>query len=146
MAIFFFFQAEDGIRDVAVTGVQTCALPIFLTHSFITWASRSAPKVRKSLRAALRIAGQAGSGSISSMATATERHRRMATRRSLTASILGDERTESSAFSTWSIQKGRSRRSRWAPVERGVTVDTASLKVSARTFPLVVKTPVGRVT
>src|SRR5256884_3402770 len=27
--VFFFFQAEDGIRDVAVTGVQTCALPIF---------------------------------------------------------------------------------------------------------------------
>src|SRR5256884_1113690 len=26
----FFFQAEDGIRDVAVTGVQTCALPIWL--------------------------------------------------------------------------------------------------------------------
>src|SRR2546422_7171207 len=25
---FFFFQAEDGIRDVAVTGAQTCALPI----------------------------------------------------------------------------------------------------------------------
>src|SRR2546429_6569140 len=28
MLFFFFFQAEDGIRDVAVTGVQTCALPI----------------------------------------------------------------------------------------------------------------------
>src|SRR5215210_8950193 len=27
---FFFFQAEDGIRDTSVTGVQTCALPIFL--------------------------------------------------------------------------------------------------------------------
>src|SRR5207248_5705148 len=27
--IFFFFQAEDGIRDRTVTGVQTCALPIF---------------------------------------------------------------------------------------------------------------------
>src|SRR5688572_30877901 len=27
---FFFFQAEDGIRDLTVTGVQTCALPIFL--------------------------------------------------------------------------------------------------------------------
>src|SRR2546430_7693249 len=26
---FFFFQAEDGIRDLTVTGVQTCALPIF---------------------------------------------------------------------------------------------------------------------
>src|SRR5437762_10843648 len=27
---FFFFQAEDGIRDTSVTGVQTCALPIWL--------------------------------------------------------------------------------------------------------------------
>src|SRR5256886_3391095 len=26
---YFFFQAEDGIRDLTVTGVQTCALPIF---------------------------------------------------------------------------------------------------------------------
>src|SRR3989449_1970778 len=30
---FFFFQAEDGIRDVAVTGVQTCALPISLAEA-----------------------------------------------------------------------------------------------------------------
>src|SRR2546422_3632502 len=30
LLFFFFFQAEDGIRDVAVTGVQTCALPIYL--------------------------------------------------------------------------------------------------------------------
>ena len=28
-SIFFFFQAEDGIRDIGVTGVQTCALPIW---------------------------------------------------------------------------------------------------------------------
>src|SRR5256885_12943024 len=28
-SFFFFFQAEDGIRDYKVTGVQTCALPIF---------------------------------------------------------------------------------------------------------------------
>src|SRR5258707_11207469 len=27
---FFFFQAEDGIRDIGVTGVQTCALPIYV--------------------------------------------------------------------------------------------------------------------
>src|SRR3712207_7488827 len=27
---FFFFQAEDGIRDIGVTGVQTCALPIWI--------------------------------------------------------------------------------------------------------------------
>src|SRR5207245_7776400 len=29
MRCFFFFQAEDGIRDATVTGVQTCALPIY---------------------------------------------------------------------------------------------------------------------
>src|SRR5438270_1970975 len=29
---FFFFQAEDGIRDLTVTGVQTCALPIMKSH------------------------------------------------------------------------------------------------------------------
>src|SRR5688572_32411161 len=28
LCFFFFFQAEDGIRDLTVTGVQTCALPI----------------------------------------------------------------------------------------------------------------------
>src|SRR2546429_1462679 len=31
----FFFQAEDGIRDVAVTGVQTCALPISSIRSLL---------------------------------------------------------------------------------------------------------------
>src|SRR5699024_11388574 len=30
-SMFFFFQAEDGIRDRNVTGVQTCALPIFFS-------------------------------------------------------------------------------------------------------------------
>src|SRR2546430_3363727 len=29
ICMFFFFQAEDGIRDLTVTGVQTCALPIY---------------------------------------------------------------------------------------------------------------------
>src|SRR5947209_15680264 len=29
VSFFFFFQAEDGIRDIGVTGVQTCALPIY---------------------------------------------------------------------------------------------------------------------
>src|SRR5256885_10907679 len=33
MLIVFFFQAEDGIRDYKVTGVQTCALPICLADS-----------------------------------------------------------------------------------------------------------------
>ena len=33
----FFFQAEDGIRDVAVTGVQTCALPILQVLVFLSF-------------------------------------------------------------------------------------------------------------
>src|SRR2546429_9470022 len=41
--MFFFFQAEDGIRDVAVTGVQTCALPIsFADDAFISSRSTRA--------------------------------------------------------------------------------------------------------
>src|SRR3712207_7043707 len=32
--MFFFFQAEDGIRDIGVTGVQTCALPILFPTFF----------------------------------------------------------------------------------------------------------------
>src|SRR5437868_13393411 len=35
---FFFFQAEDGIRDRNVTGVQTCALPIWLTRTPTMWS------------------------------------------------------------------------------------------------------------
>src|SRR5436309_12527776 len=37
---FFFFQAEDGIRDFHVTGVQTCALPIFSSELAFTIRAR----------------------------------------------------------------------------------------------------------
>src|SRR5205807_7041497 len=36
--LFFFFQAEDGIRDYKVTGVQTCALPISKMLGRFRWA------------------------------------------------------------------------------------------------------------
>src|SRR4030043_663577 len=39
LSFFFFFQAEDGIRDVAVTGVQTCALPICIVGGNIPVAT-----------------------------------------------------------------------------------------------------------
>src|SRR5436190_2505240 len=39
--IFFFFQAEDGIRDHCVTGVQTCALPIYRNRVRISMRFRS---------------------------------------------------------------------------------------------------------
>src|SRR2546429_2657816 len=41
--VFFFFQAEDGIRDVAVTGVQTCALPI-LGRDVVIEVTRADPE------------------------------------------------------------------------------------------------------
>src|SRR5690349_23041145 len=39
---FFFFQAEDGIRDLYVTGVQTCALPIFPVYTVLVPVFREA--------------------------------------------------------------------------------------------------------
>src|SRR2546430_10415688 len=38
--LFFFFQAEDGIRDLTVTGVQTCALPIWPRVSWMNSTAR----------------------------------------------------------------------------------------------------------
>src|SRR2546429_1389222 len=73
--VFFFFQAEDGIRDVAVTGVQTCALPISLMafsspqRRQINCTIRSAPssssedllqKMPELIEKAKRIGEQAG--------------------------------------------------------------------------------------
>src|SRR5256885_4207657 len=56
--LFFFFQAEDGIRDYKVTGVQTCALPICVTTTLIylyvvpakvagKWSAQMPPAVSK---------------------------------------------------------------------------------------------------
>src|SRR5690554_226283 len=60
----FFFQAEDGIRDADVTGVQTCALPIF--RQYIADQENPNPEVRsrRPLRAAQvvvsEVAGEPG--------------------------------------------------------------------------------------
>src|SRR2546421_12542732 len=56
---FFFFQAEDGIRDLIVTGVQTCALPICLFEVaeggtlFLDEIDRLAPELQGKLLRAL---------------------------------------------------------------------------------------------
>src|SRR5256886_4909995 len=42
---FFFFQAEDGIRDLTVTGVQTYALPILTTPRYQDVLARDIPEV-----------------------------------------------------------------------------------------------------
>mgnify|MGYP006982554502 CR=1 FL=1 len=41
-SVFFFFQAEDGIRDRLVTGVQTCALPISSNRT-LPWRAGASP-------------------------------------------------------------------------------------------------------
>src|SRR2546429_7847835 len=66
--MFFFFQAEGGIRDVAVTGVQTCALPILA-------AERAAGRTRYRMLETLRQyaadeLGRAGEGDALSAAHA----------------------------------------------------------------------------
>src|SRR5438874_9375532 len=46
LSILFFFQAEDGIRDLYVTGVQTCALPIYRLRAIracSVWPGRLLP-------------------------------------------------------------------------------------------------------
>src|SRR5688572_32991648 len=47
---FFFFQAEDGIRDLTVTGVQTCALPISTSASSVPGAMARPAMIRTSGR------------------------------------------------------------------------------------------------
>src|SRR5256885_7451325 len=47
---FFFFQAEDGIRDYKVTGVQTCALPICCAKTYLSRAPISTSSSGKPAR------------------------------------------------------------------------------------------------
>src|SRR5712664_704646 len=44
---FFFFQAEDGIRDLIVTGVQTCALPILVSEGLAAGEEELAQNARR---------------------------------------------------------------------------------------------------
>src|SRR5437879_13332586 len=54
---FFFFQAEDGIRDTSVTGVQTCALPICGHRGSESALPRPADPLRHQHASALRSCG-----------------------------------------------------------------------------------------
>src|SRR5690349_22557569 len=47
---FFFFQAEDGIRDLYVTGVQTCALPIFPRGATVASTIDAQPTVTRATK------------------------------------------------------------------------------------------------
>src|SRR2546430_6987762 len=62
----FFFQAEDGIRDLTVTGVQTCALPISTHTKNMANSAAMRYERRTRLPAALRYAAYASPTSVSS--------------------------------------------------------------------------------
>src|SRR5439155_5635296 len=47
VGVFFFFQAEDGIRDGHVTGVQTCALPISCASAALLCLNKGVQRKRK---------------------------------------------------------------------------------------------------
>src|SRR5437588_4948832 len=82
--ILFFFQAEDGIRDHCVTGVQTCALPIWLRTTVRAVSIRCSSSARARTTSAANVHSQAGPGStvqprtsISSSAGGTRLRRRL---------------------------------------------------------------------
>src|SRR2546427_8770558 len=58
---FFFFQAEDGIRDLTVTGVQTCALPIYPVLA--RWGDRDRAGLLRD-RSALGLAHDSGGATV----------------------------------------------------------------------------------
>src|SRR3712207_6944684 len=65
----FFFQAEDGIRDIGVTGVQTCALPILRrnhTHRRRPWVRIGLARVRAIITVPMVAGRGAGAGGRSS--------------------------------------------------------------------------------
>src|SRR2546430_6270075 len=89
---FFFFQAEDGIRDLTVTGVQTCALPILLSATEVCEATH----LRKLEHAGYLSTEKNGSGVASHTSVALSNHGR--------AALRSEER-----------RVGKECRSRWSP-------------------------------
>src|SRR6266496_5059055 len=65
MFFFFFFQAEDGIRDLYVTGVQTCALPISASGGPAR-TQRASPYLGRSGQVRFAQLARLGHGSIAS--------------------------------------------------------------------------------
>src|SRR5256885_12792742 len=93
---FFFFQAEDGIRDYKVTGVQTCALPIS-DDDRVAAAMAAAEQRRRERDPSAGLQGL------------RSRRRRRATRRSIAPS------PRSAKMRSEERRVGKEGRSRWSP-------------------------------
>src|SRR2546426_9212065 len=94
--VFFFFQAEDGIRDYKVTGVQTCALPI-----------SSTPRPCSSAWSAVMMAPDVGAASTTTVARQPG-DQPVAPRERVRARPLARRRSEERRV-------GKECRSRWSP-------------------------------
>src|SRR2546430_4708061 len=95
--LFFFFQAEDGIRDLTVTGVQTCALPIFasaIASAIMGWFEVSVPVVTA-------VIGEGGSGGALGTAVADR--------------VIMLENSTYSVARSEERRVGKECRSRWSP-------------------------------
>src|SRR5437764_4510589 len=55
VVFFFFFQAEDGIRDTSVTGVQTCALPIWFGARYLGGGTNLVDLMKLGVEAPVRL-------------------------------------------------------------------------------------------
>src|SRR5205807_1053315 len=81
--MFFFFQAEDGIRDYKVTGVQTCALPILIIPASTRTVTQC---VMRTIQWWRRTRGRGGCGSVMKRSGRHARYGRICSR------VRGDER------------------------------------------------------
>src|SRR5256886_3022140 len=96
--LFFFFQAEDGIRDLTVTGVQTCALPISGTGTaLVTPFRRDGSLDEPALRALIKRQIEAGIDFLVPCGTTGE-----------SPTLTHEERSEERRV-------GKECRSRWSP-------------------------------
>src|SRR2546422_5012036 len=91
MCFFFFFQAEDGIRDVAVTGVQTCALPIlFETPPFDAGTRAIATALAEAgKKGAVTVVG--GGDSVAAVAGMEDQLSHLSTRGGASLGVFGGE-------------------------------------------------------
>src|SRR5699024_6701474 len=100
---FFFFQAEDGIRDRNVTGVQTCALPIStfagISSSRDAWSS-GARLAKISVTWSSRSASRSSAWCTGSRYSKTSRARSLGSNRKATACSAPEIRPSSSATTT----------------------------------------------
>ena len=97
--VVFFFQAEDGIRDWSVTGVQTCALPICRNEN---WAKKSGALPQREM------------GSIKSGAR-PQREMGSIKCRDAAATRIGQKKRGAAATRSEERRVGKECRSRWSP-------------------------------